>query len=88
MFILLVLVNWRLGVLISEQRGPYDIFEKLRKVTNNLKFIDLSCFDCISLWTSLPLAFIIRSDWYVLVYWFAIAGASSLIFKVYERLEL
>lgn len=93
-FLVLTLVCYRLNRLVAIDDGPMDMFLKLRiklgaynynengEVETNLgKFI--SCPHCIGVYTALPLAFLMNGfEWYILVYWLAIAGGSSFLWSL------
>jgi hypothetical protein len=41
----------------------------------------ISCPHCVGLWVALPLAFIVDISWLTPLYWLAIAGAQSVLWK-------
>lgn len=54
-----VLVVWRITHLFVYEEGPFGIFTRLREFSHG-RFVGkvLECFYCLSLWVSIPLAWI------------------------------
>jgi hypothetical protein len=54
-----VLVVWRITHLFAFEEGPFGVFTRLREISHG-RFVGnvLDCFYCLSLWVSIPLAFL------------------------------
>ena len=75
------LAVWRITHLLAEEDGPWDLVLRLRKAVGNGFWGHLmDCFNCISLWVALPLAFGISNGWRErLLLWPALSGAAILL---------
>jgi hypothetical protein len=59
-----VLAVWRVAHLFHAEDGPWDLFARLRRLAGSSLFGRLlDCFYCLSLWVSLPVAWLIGSTW-------------------------
>jgi hypothetical protein len=80
-FIAAVLAVWRITHLLAAEDGPWDIVVALRRKAGSSvagKLFD--CFNCLSLWISIPFCFYVAEG--VLdraVVWLALSGAASLL---------
>ncbi len=80
-FLIAALATWRLAFLLARERGPWDIFGRLRRgVENGVAGGLLKCVKCVGLWVAVPFAFFVRGDWWeLIVVWLALAGVTALI---------
>jgi hypothetical protein len=80
-FLLATLAAWRVSHLIAREDGPWDMFARLRRRLGTRalgKMMD--CFQCLSLWISVPCALFLRpSPVEFLILWPAISGAACLL---------
>jgi len=80
-FVLATLVIWRVTHLLAAEDGPWDLIARMRNTLGNSVFGRLmDCFGCLSIWVSIPFAFIgsgsIKDD---LLIWLALSGSSFLL---------
>lgn len=87
---------YRLSLLITQDEGPFSIFQKLRSYAGGYNLAPngepvtnlgrgIICPLCVGLWVALPLAILINGfEWYTLVYWLAIAGAQAFLIGLSE----
>ncbi len=62
--IISVLAVWRLTHLLSREDGPWELLWRLRRAAGGGFWGQLvSCFYCLSLWVSLPLALLSGAGW-------------------------
>jgi hypothetical protein len=80
-FMIAALAAWRLAFLLARERGPWNVFGRLRRgVGSGIVGELLSCVKCVGLWAAVPFAFFVRGDWWELVVvWLALAGVVALI---------
>jgi Protein of unknown function (DUF1360) len=80
LFIVLILVVWRITHLLSSEDGPFDIIFLLRKKAGAGFFGSLlDCFYCLSLWIALPVGVYTGHTWKEkILYWLALSGAACL----------
>jgi hypothetical protein len=86
-FVICSLAIWRLSYLFSQEDGPFDLVVKFRKLLGH-GFLGslLDCFYCLSLWISIPFAFILCDGWGEgIVTWLALSGAACILFNLSER---
>ncbi|MDA0782630.1 MAG: DUF1360 domain-containing protein [Rickettsiales bacterium] len=81
LFIICVLAVWRVAHFFVAEDGPWDIVVKLRiKAGEGIIGQLMDCFYCMSVWVSVPFAFIMTNQ---LRYWFiyllALSGAAALL---------
>lgn len=88
-FILVSLAVFRLAYMVSQEQGPNYIFDKFRKwSTNHLyPWFDADCPHCTAVWIALPLAFVLDTTWFVIVYWLAIAAVASLLVSLINWIQ-
>ena len=86
-FVLCTLAVWRLTHLLACEDGPFDTVVRLRRRAGGGLFGSLmDCFYCLSIWISLPFAFLLAGDWITTaVTWLALSGGASLLFKIVDR---
>ena len=84
LFIITVLVTWRITHLLSKEDGPFDIIYLLRKKAGTGFFAKLlDCFYCLSIWIALPLGIWLGNIWWEkILYWLALSGAACLLEQV------
>jgi len=80
-FILATLVVWRVTHLLASEDGPWDVIARMRNTLGNSVFGRLmDCFGCLSIWVSIPFAFVvsrrIKDD---LLIWLALSGSAFLL---------
>ena len=76
-----VLAVWRLTHLINSEDGPWDILYLFRKKVGS-GFWDslIDCFYCLSLWISIPFAYLIGESWRErLILWPALSAGAILL---------
>ena len=80
-FILAALATWRLAFLIAREKGPWEVFSRLRSRFTNAFYIDLfSCVKCVGVWIAVPFAIFVDGSWLdIFVIWLALAGVTALI---------
>jgi hypothetical protein len=80
-FLIAALATWRLAFLLARERGPWDIFVRVRRAVGSGFGGELfKCVKCVGLWLAIPFAFFVRGDWVELVViWLALAGVTALI---------
>jgi hypothetical protein len=79
-FLIAALATWRLAFLLARERGPGNIFGRLRGRAPSLVSDFLKCVKCVGLWVAVPFAFFVRGEWLELVVtWLALAGVTALI---------
>src|SRR5690349_19997316 len=78
-FLIAALATWRLAFLLARERGPWNIFGRLRRRVGGVAEL-FSCVKCVGLWVAIPFALFVRGDWLeILVIWLALAGVTALI---------
>jgi hypothetical protein len=79
-FVIAALATWRLAFLLARERGPWNVFGRLRREVGGIVAELLSCVKCVGLWVAIPFAFFVRGDWVeLIVIWLALAGVTALI---------
>jgi hypothetical protein len=80
-FLIAALATWRVAFLLARERGPADVFGRLRRAAGQgVVGQALTCVKCTGLWAAIPFAVFVRRDWPdVLVVWLALAGVTALI---------
>ena len=80
-FLIAALATWRLAFLLARERGPWDVFGRLRRGLGRGRVGELvGCVKCVGLWVAIPFAFFVRGDWVeLIVIWLALAGVTALI---------
>jgi hypothetical protein len=79
-FLIAALATWRLAFLLARERGPWDVFGRLRRSVGGVAGELLTCVKCVGLWVSVPFAFFVGREWVELVVvWLALAGVAALI---------
>jgi hypothetical protein len=80
-FLIAALASWRLALLLARERGPWDVFRRIRQGTGTGVVGELlRCVKCIGLWVAAPFALFVGGNWGALVViWLALAGVVALI---------
>jgi len=79
-FLIAALASWRVSFLLARERGPWQIFTRLRRGTVGVTGELLACVKCVGLWVAIPFTFFVRgSGWEWVVIWLALAGSVALI---------
>jgi hypothetical protein len=75
-----VLAVWRLTHLLAAEDGPWDLIVRLRRKLGTTRWGHLmDCFNCLSLWVSIPFAFFVADGMLSrLVAWLGLSGAACL----------
>jgi hypothetical protein len=86
-FILCTLAVWRISYLLSQEDGPFDIVIKFRKLFGQGFFGNLlDCFHCLSLWISIPFAYLLCVEWKdSIITWLALSGGACFLFTLSEK---
>lgn len=81
LFMILMLVAWRLTHLLSKEDGPFDIIYLLRKKAGAGFFGSLlDCFYCVSVWIAFPPGMFMGNNWWEkLLYWWALSGGACIL---------
>ena len=86
-FVLAVLATWRVTHLLANEDGPADIIFRLRKrLGHGLAGSLMDCFNCLSLWTAAPAAFLLSVQplmW--AASWLALSGGACLLERLGEE---
>lgn len=87
--ILGVLSTWRVTHLLVAEDGPWNLLARFRRRVGSGFFASLfSCFYCLSLWISAPLAMLIGvGKKERLLLWLAFSGGAILLHRATERDE-
>jgi hypothetical protein len=80
-FALAALATWRVTHLLASEDGPGDLIVRFRALFGHGvagKMMD--CFNCLSLWVAVPLAFFVtQQPLELLLSWLALSGAACLL---------
>jgi len=64
LLVLGILCVWRITHLFQAEDGPWDIFVKVRRFAGDgFRGQLLDCFYCLSLWVSVPFAYLLGGSW-------------------------
>jgi len=79
-FVVAALAVWRLAHLLAVEDGPWDLILRIRrKLETTVWGKMMDCFNCLSLWISIPFAFFVVSGAAErIVTWLALSGAACL----------
>ncbi len=83
LFVIGVLVTWRVTHLFTKEDGPFNIMYIIRKKAGAGFFGSLlDCFYCTSLWIAFIAGFFIGQGWKeIILLWLAFSGAACLLEK-------
>ena len=78
---------WRLTHLLSAEDGPGNIVARWRGAAGRGALGDMfDCFNCLSLWVSIPFAIILGAGWRQMVLlWLGLSGASILLQRLTDK---
>jgi hypothetical protein len=93
LLLLAMLTVVRLTILVTRERGPFDLAERFREVVlvryggGDWRYAGITCPWCVSFWLALPAAAAIWPTltipwWLIWIGWWGLAGAAMLILKV------
>jgi hypothetical protein len=86
-FVLAVLATWRVTHLLANEDGPADIIVRLRRrLGDGLLGSMTDCFNCLSLWIAVPVAFFLSSSlltW--VISWLAVSGGACLLERMGDK---
>lgn len=79
-----ILAVWRITHLLTHEDGPFDLFARLREAIGDGFWGNLlDCFNCLSLWVSLPFALMLGHNVQEKVMlWLAYSGGSIILERV------
>ena len=79
-FLLSALAVWRLTHLLAAEDGPWNIIVSIRRRLGSSMWGSLmDCFNCLSVWISIPFAFYVLDGWLSrTIVWLALSGLASL----------
>jgi hypothetical protein len=82
-----VLAVWRLTHLLNAEDGPWEAIVRLRRLAGNGMFGGLlDCFYCLSLWVSVPFAYLLHQSWGErLLVWPALSAGAILLERITAR---
>lgn len=80
-FALAALAVYRVAYLVARDDGPWEMLRRLRSSAKDSPAGRLlTCFNCLSVWLSLPLAWFVGESWIErVVAWWALSGAAVLL---------
>ena len=86
-YLIAILAVWRLTHMIVNESGPYSVFIKLRYFINKRgwEFIDINCFNCMSVWLAIPVGFILGGN--TLLNILALSAVAIFLELTYDRLD-
>jgi hypothetical protein len=87
---LLALATWRLSSLLVDEDGPFDVFERVRRLANKVGMGKVfACIWCMSLWVSaaLLLLYIALPSSIVISAWLSLSTVAILIERKVNRYE-
>lgn len=86
-FVIGSFATYRLAYAISQEEGPFSLFQELRNlfVGNNWISRGIRCIYCVSFWVGLAIALAMRlkMDW--LVNFLALSGGAIVLDKYWKR---
>jgi hypothetical protein len=77
--LILALATWRLAYMLVKERGPYQVFETLRK-WGFLVHV-LGCVHCTSIWCAPALWLLTFTPLWPLVWFLAISGLALMLHR-------
>jgi hypothetical protein len=87
-FVIAAFAVWRVAHLIACEDGPGDILVRLRqRLGSGFAGSLMDCFNCVTIWISVPALFIAASWAERIIIWLGISGAACLLERVSERKE-
>lgn len=88
-FVISALAVWRLTHLLAAEDGPWNVIVAIRRRLGNSIWGSLmDCFNCLSIWISMPFAFYVQDRWLSrMIAWLALSGLASLANRMGAREE-
>ncbi|HJP90334.1 MAG TPA: hypothetical protein VJ875_00155 [Pyrinomonadaceae bacterium] len=85
--VLAVLATWRITHLLANEDGPWDLIARVRAPLGSRMWGRLmDCFQCLSLWVALPMAFFVSSRAVEILFtWLALSGAACLLERINQE---
>lgn len=88
--LLATLAAYRVGLMVSQEEGPFNAFRRLRERVSDPKSwvaTGLRCGWCVSFWAALVLAVAFTPTGWdaALLNWLGIAGGAVMLDKVWKR---
>ena len=83
-FVLAIFATWRITHLLASEDGPADLIVRFRaRLGSGMVGKLIDCFQCLSLWVALPLAFFVSRELLdLLLTWLALSGAACLLERI------
>jgi hypothetical protein len=80
-FVVALFASWRVAHLFAYEDGPWNVLIRLRASLGNSALGHLlDCFNCVSLWVSVPFAFFVgRGAVDMSVAWLGLSGGACLL---------
>jgi hypothetical protein len=81
-FVLASLAVWRVTHLLASEDGPANVIARIRtRLGHSILGSLMDCFGCLSLWISIPFAFLVSRRRIVdaVLTWLALSGAGFLL---------
>jgi hypothetical protein len=78
---------WRVTHILSAEDGPWNVLARLRAAAGRGPLGDmLDCFNCLSLWVSIPFAILLGAGWrQMMLLWLALSGAAILLQRLTDN---
>jgi hypothetical protein len=95
-YLIIALASFRYAYFISQEVAPFHLMETLRFYWSkelwggrNLNYaLDISCFYCVSVWTSIAAYYLHKAEWGATVNTIAaIAALPLIVFEIMQWLE-
>lgn len=82
--LLAVLATWRITHLLANEDGPADLIVRFRaRLGSGVIAKLMDCFQCLSLWVAMPIAFFVsRKPLDLVLVWLALSGAACLLERI------
>lgn len=83
LFLLYSLITWRISYMLTDEKGPGEVFTRIRKTLKNNQFSPLGCLYCTSVWVAFFVG-LVTGD--VFLYWLPLSAVAILIDSVHDHL--
>jgi hypothetical protein len=85
-----ILIVWRITHLLYDEDGPFNLSLRIRGLAGEGFWGSaLDCFYCLSLWSALPLAYLLGEGWKEQVLlWPALSGGAIVVERLTLKCEL
>jgi hypothetical protein len=82
-----LLAAWRITHLLQAEDGPFELIYRLRKALGNSLFGKMmDCFNCLSLWVTIPIAYFLGESWTErILLWLALSGGAILLERITQN---